>query len=1252
MDSTKSLDSSLSGRVAALLIAHDDHWYLTETIASLQGKIPAFVFVNKFPFFAEPGDWQKVVDAAERAGATVVVGEWQGEIEHRSAAGEHLLSLGFTHALLPDGDEIIEPRLLDTLLKIAESDLADVVTIRWDTYWKTPEFVIRPREGFTPSYLANLSVAAPVAGHQYRGGRMLFLDESYGLVHHLSWVGPEERIQRKLDSWAHAKEVLPGWRERVWRAWDSDKTLRDIHPTHPHAYSFAERLAEAPEPLKPLCERWNFTELLPLVPIEPFPAISVVIPVYGGADDLASCLTSLAPLHAEGLLNEVLVIDDAGPQESEIQALADSHPFVRLTRKEENGGFAEACNTGASQASGEAILFLNSDTRVPRTGFLRLAEALVEGGPLVAAVGPLSNHAGHGQGIPVTYTAFENLDAFAEEFARRDVEDADTDMLVGFCLLVRKDAFRRADGFDTRFGRGLFEDNDLCYKLRREGWKLTLAARAFVHHEGSKSLERAIPDVSHLLESNQRVYTNKWRADLQSGFASHLSGLGQSGRIRFDPARKPEARLQEARRLAKQADISLIMIVKNEERVLGDCLSSAMPFFHETIVVDTGSTDRTVEIAERAGAIVKSFPWTESFAEARNESLRHATGRWILWLDADDTIDIAAGEAIQRMALEAPPEVMAFVIPVQFVEENGLPGGTRVDHVKLFRSHPALSFEGRIHEQILPSLKIVFGESGVVARGPAEAVVLHSGYDTSVEGQAKKRQRDATILALELQERPDHPFVLFNLGMTDHYGQQHTTAIEWLSKCISVSRPTESHIRKAYALKAVSLRELGRIDEALATLEEGLAAVGDDPELHFQSGYTLTMQGKFAEARASYEKALQGDLGGHFSSVDTAILGYKGFYNLAQVCQQMGDWPAARGWLERALAEVPEFLPALFALFDGALEAGDFTTLSAALAEVLRREGPSENWAKMGVRQAEKVGGEQGGEGFLRVALQTFPEALGPKLALMRRLIETGRDTEATGLLHELQAAGVPEAAFFLGVQANRRGNFPEALHWMERASELNPGHGETLRQVENLKGALGLAPRFTEQWFDPECQRVLKECAEEVKDLEGAIIEIGCWEGRSTICLANAVAPQVVHAVDHWEGNGTEGYDHPTVLALAQRDVFGRFQENIAQFTPGNVQIHRESSASFFSHFHEPVKLVHIDGSHDYESVKADIEAALRLLVPGGVICGHDADAPGVQKAAGELFESTGATESQSIGMWTWKKWYEQFDCRSDKQS
>jgi len=85
--------------------------------------------------------------------------------------------------------------------------------------------------------------------------------------------------------------------------------------------------------------------------------------------------------------------------------------------------------------------------------------------------------------------------------------------------------------------------------------------------------------------------------------------------------------------------VSLCMIVKDEEANLPDCLDSAADLADEMVIVDTGSADRTKEIAARFGAKVFDFAWVDNFAAARNESLKHAGGDWVFWLDADDRID-------------------------------------------------------------------------------------------------------------------------------------------------------------------------------------------------------------------------------------------------------------------------------------------------------------------------------------------------------------------------------------------------------------------------------------------------------------------------------------------------------------------------------------------------------------------------------------------------------------------------------------
>jgi GT2 family glycosyltransferase/tetratricopeptide (TPR) repeat protein len=1042
--------------LCSILLVHDDSAYIFAALDSIRGAHPTFAFVSKVPWHGIPGDWQKAADVATEAGAEVILGEWHSEEEHRRAAQVQLLERGFTHALIPDGDEVIEPRLLQSLVHIAEAGLAERVYVEWDTYWKTPEYVIRPRERFTPLMLIDLRATHCVEKRHYEGGRGLFLSEEHGIVHHLSYVGPDERIQRKITTWGHADEVTDRWYENVWLAWDSNKLLGNLHPTSAPAYGFAERIS-VPSLLLPAMEQYRelsgLTTDLDLEAIDvPSPGlqVSVVIPLHGGEVDIAACLQSLA--NCRDLIHETIVVDNASPDNA--AEIAKTFDGVIVLHSESNCGFSAACNRGWNTATGDVILFLNSDTVVPRAGLIRLIESLTASGS-IAAAGPYTNRSGHLQQIDPTYTSIANLEGFAEDFALRPAEDVDCDMLVGFCLAIRRTVLQELGGFDERFGLGMFEDNDICYRIRRSGYRLVIAGRSFVHHEGSKTMGRMRLDASRQLERNLALYREKWTEDLESGFASNLSGLTGEP-IVFEPAKHPDVRRRKMAEKAKRAGISLCMIVKNEERVLADALRSAEPFFAEIIVVDTGSTDRTREIAVAAGASVFDFPWTDSFSEARNESLKHASGRWIFWMDADDTLPWESGEALVDSVLTAARDVAAFVVPVQFVEDTDPSGkrifGTRVDHVKLFRNIPGLEFEGRIHEQILPSLRAHGGHQ--IAR--CSAVVLHSGYDTSVAGQKKKRERDFHLLKLELRERGHHPFVLFNIGMTYHYIGEHVRAVRWLKRCLRYSPQTESHVRKAYVLLAVSLRELDRPDECIETLKLGLTAVGADPELSFQMGLTLAASGNWSDARTHYEAVLSSDTSDHFSSCDTGILSYKTFHNLAVACLAEGAYNDAKGWWEKAVESAPGFSPSAIDLFHAAVEHGDIATARHQLAYVALHHGQSVLWAELGATLAESVSGPDNATEFLRSAAMNSPH-YGPHLVLARRLLTDGHIGEAVPILRQLERSNVAEAAYLLGIHSLNDGQSLQALDWMRRSLELNPGHSGTLQQIAQLEAALGI---------------------------------------------------------------------------------------------------------------------------------------------------------------------------------------------------
>jgi hypothetical protein len=229
------------------------------------------------------------------------------------------------------------------------------------------------------------------------------------------------------------------------------------------------------------------------------------------------------------------------------------------------------------------------------------------------------------------------------------------------------------------------------------------------------------------------------------------------------------------------------MIVRDSAKTLPACLETIRPWVDEMVIVDTGSVDETPRIVEEYGGRLFHFPWCDDFSAARNESLRHARGDWLFWMDSDETIPRDCGRKV-RSLVDRPvaPSVLGFVVQVH------CPGGqdacdanldvTAVDHVKLFRNRPDLRFDGRIHEQILSAIRRAGGQVAW-----SDAYVVHSGSDQSPAAQQRKLARDLHLLNLELAERPEHPFTLFNLGMTHVHASRFAEGADFLRR--GIARP-------------------------------------------------------------------------------------------------------------------------------------------------------------------------------------------------------------------------------------------------------------------------------------------------------------------------------------------------------------------------------------------------------------------------------------------------------------------------------
>ena len=206
--------------------------------------------------------------------------------------------------------------------------------------------------------------------------------------------------------------------------------------------------------------------------------------------------------------------------------------------------------------------------------------------------------------------------------------------------------------------------------------------------------------------------------------------------------------------------VSLCMIARDEQEHIPGCLESVRGLVDEIIVVDTGSADRTAETARSSGARVFSFPWTGSFAEARNESLRRATGDWIIFLDADERLNTFGVEDCLRKTASAQG-IDAYVVSIVNLRPDGKADSTVVRAVRFFRNLPGIRFSGRVHE----SVDRFLSESGARAHH-AGFEIQHFGYALEPEIVRRKHERNLHLLQEELAEDPGSSHLRYHLGLT------------------------------------------------------------------------------------------------------------------------------------------------------------------------------------------------------------------------------------------------------------------------------------------------------------------------------------------------------------------------------------------------------------------------------------------------------------------------------------------------------
>lgn len=176
------------------------------------------------------------------------------------------------------------------------------------------------------------------------------------------------------------------------------------------------------------------------------------------------------------------------------------------------------------------------------------------------------------------------------------------------------------------------------------------------------------------------------------------------------------------------------------------------------------------------------------------------------------------------------------------------------------------------------------------------------------------------------------------------------------------------------------------------------------------------------------------------------------------------------------------------------------------------------------------------------------------------------------------------------------------------------------------------MSVNFHEEWFSEASCEVVAGYAASVTHLDGLFVEIGSWEGRSTVAIANAIAPRRLDAVDTWWGSAGEISEE----LARERDVFAQFQMNIAALTAGNVLPWRMDWRVFMAKTSDPLAFVFIDALHTYAEVMATIATIRPRMAPGGVVCGDDVHHQPIQQALAESFDPQLVEVKASL--WCWR--------------
>lgn len=348
--------------------------------------------------------------------------------------------------------------------------------------------------------------------------------------------------------------------------------------------------------------------------------------------------------------------------------------------------------------------------------------------------------------------------------------------------------------------------------------------------------------------------------------------------------------------------LSVCMIVKDEAACIEAAIKSVGEIADQVVVIDTGSTDGTQEIARSAGAEVLSLPWPGSFAASRNESLSRATGDWILILDADEKLHKDSVHGL-RFIMNHSPEALYELRIINYMDD--LQAQTASEHyaVRLFPNHKGLRFTGRIHEQVFSP-----DNSFTERKWCRDVIIEHYGYRPSVVQSKDKSARNLELLKSSIADDPENPFHHFNLAQTLSVLGEQDQAISALQQALFLAGgQSPAWLTVAWIqLFALVLTHRGA-EAALPILEQCPEACKANPDYWIARAQFEIQSGDAQGALYAFRQAAEYKYANVTtnSRIDRSSVTWKPFYGMANVYLAMGDIETAYLYLIQALRECP-----------------------------------------------------------------------------------------------------------------------------------------------------------------------------------------------------------------------------------------------------------------------------------------------------------------------------------------------------------